>query len=89
MENNTNGLEFLKKLKQRFDANENKGIKTDMSDVEIRFLRALSPARYEEEPYDLYKWRQKLKKKVDKYIRFVPNRTDSNGKAISRRKEGK
>lgn len=89
MENNKTGLEFLRKLKRRKDANDLKGLKTEFSSTEISFLRKLSPARYDEEPYDLYRWRQKIKKSVDKYIRFIPNQTGLDGKIIPRRKEKK
>jgi len=89
MEKEDSGLEFLQKLKQRFEANDKRSIQTDLTQTEISFIRKLSPARYEEEPYELYKWRQKLKKKVDKYVGFLPNEVDKKGNAIPRRKEKK
>lgn len=87
MKNELNGLEFLQKLKARKDANDKGGLITDLSQLEISFLKKLMPSRYPEEPFELYKWRQKIQKQVAKYVMFKPNQVDYRGKSIPRKKE--
>jgi len=80
------GIKFLEQLKKRVEANDAAGIKTTLTETEIKFLNYLSPGRYPEESYEVYKWRLKAQKKARKYRLIQSNGVTPSGKAIPRKK---